>query len=127
LNVVQGPLQAKEGATSLWALAYRDLQKANPELVESFSHCLGIGTALTDTTTFVYSDIKGPAHKALEEINEARNSKDKLDGTSVTIRKYFEQTIKIVIASKDFISSAVSANPYAALAWTGVSLLLPVS
>ncbi|MCJ1247609.1 hypothetical protein MMC30_004824 [Trapelia coarctata] len=111
---------------SLWALAYKDLQEAQPELVEKFSHCLGISTTRTKDGKLVYPDIEGVAHKALGEIQQARDLEEKLRGTSATIRKYFEQTVKVVIASNDFISKAVSANPYAALAWTGVSLLLPL-
>jgi len=39
---------------------------------------------------------------------------------------YFEKAIKIIIIEKDFIGSAVSLEPHGALAWAGVSLLLPV-
>lgn len=112
---------------SLWALAYKDLREAQPELVKNFSNCLGISTTGTKDGELVYPDIEGAAHEALEEIKQAKASKEKLSRTSATIRKYFEQIVKVVIASNDFISTAVSANPYAALAWTGVSLLLPVS
>jgi len=111
---------------SLWALAYKDLQEAQPELIKNFSDCLGISTTGTMDGELVYPDIEGLAHKALGDIKQAKDLKEKLSGTSATIRKYFEQTVKVVIASNEFISKAVLANPYAALAWTGVSLLLPV-
>lgn len=154
LNAVQGPSQAKEGVTwkqtlcqkpsgeslskrlsqttrkpaivepSLWALAYKDLQEAQPELVKNFSHSLGISTSGTKDGELVYPDVEGAAHKALGQIQQAQ---EKLSGTSATIRKCFEKTVKFVIASNDFISKAVLVNPYAALAWTGVNLLLPVS
>ena len=63
--------------------------------------------------------------EALQKLLQAKSSKEHLDKTT-PIRKCFEQTIKVIFASKDYISSAVSVNPYAALAWTGISLLLPV-
>ena len=112
---------------SLWVLAYDALQKSNPELAKKFNYCLGLTTRDTDHKIPVLPSIDGVVEKAIKELNETGGSNEKLKKTSATIRKYFEQTIKIVIASKDYISSAVSANPYAALAWTGVSLLLPVS
>ncbi|MCJ1315728.1 hypothetical protein MMC15_001048 [Xylographa vitiligo] len=111
---------------SLWVLAYDALQKSNPELAKKFNYCLGLTTTDTDHKIPVLPSIDGVVEKAFKELNETGGSNEKLNKTSTTIRKYFEQTIKIVIASKDYISSAVSANPYAALAWAGVSLLLPL-
>ena len=112
---------------SLWDLAYKNLQRANPILVQNFNLYLGLSTTDTEDGNPDYSRIDEVTRKALEGLNDAESSKESLNKTSATIRKYFEQAVKLVIASKDFISSAVSANPYAALAWTGVSLLLPVS
>ena len=96
-------------------------------MVKKFSHFLGISTSGTKDGELVYPDIERVAHEAFGKIQQARDLKEKLSGTSATIRKCFEQTMKFVIASNDFISKAVSVNPYAALAWTGVNLLLPVS
>ena len=111
---------------SLWALAYKGLRKAKPELVQKFDFCLGISTGVTNGQDFVSPSINEVAQEALKALKEADDSREKLSRLSAKIRKHFEQAVKIIIASKDFISSAVSTNPYAALAWTGVSLLLPV-
>ena len=112
---------------SLWALAYENLQKANPELIQKFNYYLGTSTADVDDGKLCLSAIDEATHRALEEIQMAKNAKEKPNKMSAAMRKSFEQIIKIVSASNGFISSAVSTNPYAALAWTGVSLLLPVS
>ena len=111
---------------SLWALAYEDLRVTNPELVERFNDCLGI-SIVSDKVKGESADpsIERIVQKALQELEQAKNAKKHLDKTS-PVRKCFEQTIKVVSASKDYISSVVSVNPYAALAWTGISLLLPV-
>lgn len=45
----------------------------------------------------------------------------------VEVRAQFDRIIKAVLLAKDFVSSAVSSEPHAALAWAGVCLLLPVS
>ena len=63
--------------------------------------------------------------KALVKISEAQDAKDSLYKTP--LGRYLKKAVEIIIASKDFIGSAVSAEPHAALAWCGVSLLLPVS
>ena len=48
-------------------------------------------------------------------------------GRKVVLHEQFDKFIRIVIFAKDFVSSAVNAEPHAALAWTGVCVLLPVS
>ncbi|MCJ1402755.1 hypothetical protein MMC11_005976, partial [Xylographa trunciseda] len=111
---------------SLWALAYDDLQRSNPELITKFNHCLGINSTDVDKDNITCSSIDHVVRKAVEKLKEARKSKDQLDKTSATIRKHFEEAVKIIIASNNYISPAVSTNPYAAIAWTGISLLLPL-
>ena len=104
---------------SLWALAYKDAQQANPDLIKEFNYLLGIdelGAA---------ASADGLAQKALDLIDKA--DEEKLHGTSAKMRKSYDQVVKIIIASRDFIGPIASTNPYAALAWTGVSFLLPVS
>ena len=46
---------------------------------------------------------------------------------SYKVRERGEKIIKFILWSKDFISTALSTQPYAALAWSGISILLPVS
>lgn len=110
---------------SLWSLAVQDLQKSNPELVEHFTRCLGIervvgGIQSTEPKT------QHLERKALLKITEASDSKETLNGRTAKVRKSLEQVIKLMIASKDFISEVVALNPYAAMAWTGVCFALPV-
>lgn len=105
---------------SLWALAYERLRQENPDLIERLNY-LEIG--ITDAG---YACIGRTAQKAIEEINQAEDQ-NKPSKIGRTVQKYSQNTIKIIIASRGFIASAASMNPYAALAWSGVSLLLPVS
>ena len=42
------------------------------------------------------------------------------------VRAQGEKVIRFILWSNNFISTALSAQPYAALAWSGVSILLPV-
>lgn len=50
----------------------------------------------------------------------------KIGSHSVDFSGQFNKAVKIMVAAKDFVSSAVSAEPHAALAWAGVCLFLPV-
>ena len=112
---------------SLWTLAYENLREANPKKIQKLNFYLGISNTDADDGESDLSRIEQVTNGALEQIRKAKIAKEKLNKTSAAIRKSFEQIVNIIVASNDFISSAVSANPYAALAWTGVSLLLPVS
>jgi hypothetical protein len=49
-----------------------------------------------------------------------------LNAFDPSLRDHVNRIIRVVIAAKDFVSTAVSAEPHAALAWAGVCVLLPV-
>ena len=49
-----------------------------------------------------------------------------LRGKPVKVREQGERILKFILWSKDLVSAATSTQPYAALAWSGVSILLPV-
>ena len=111
---------------SLWALAFGCLQRDKPELANHFLLDIGIGATCGERNDNLSAGLDTISQRAFQELRKISESQDELGRTNATIRKTFEQTVKIIIASKDAVSLAVSANPYAALAWTGVSLLLPV-
>ena len=112
-------LEQTPAKSSLWTLAYECFQREDPKLARKFSDCLGLDH------TEINAGLNQVIQKALEKISEAQDSKDKLYKTP--LGRYLKKAVEIIIASKDFIGSAVSAEPHAALAWCGVSLLLPVS
>ena len=105
--------------SSLWALAYECFQRQDSDLAQRFSKCLGIDTK------GIEAGFDRVLLKALEEIRKAQEQKDSLYTTP--LGTYLKKAVEIIIASKAFIGSAVAAEPHAALAWCGVSLLLPVS
>ena len=47
-------------------------------------------------------------------------------GRKVSIRQATDPAVKFVMFAKDFITSAVSSEPHAALAWAGICVFLPV-
>ena len=48
-------------------------------------------------------------------------------GHKIVLQEQVNRVVRIIMFAKDFVSSAVNAEPHAALAWTGVCMLLPVS
>ena len=64
--------------------------------------------------------------KKLESIETAR-WKLQLGHATFEVKAQVDRIAKAVLFAKDFISSAASSEPHAALAWAGVSVLLPVS
>lgn len=65
------------------------------------------------------------ASKKLAAVEDSR-LKMRLGSRTVVLKDGVDQALTVVIAVKDFVSSAVSAEPHAALAWAGVSLILPL-
>ncbi|KAL8688257.1 MAG: hypothetical protein Q9218_005787 [Villophora microphyllina] len=118
--------QESKADHSLWALAYKDLAKSNPKLNQQLHDCLGIRLIADSAGDPVYSDINRIVQDALEEIDKASKAKEH-SKIALAAGQYSKKAIPIIIASKDLIASVASANPYAALAWSGVSLLLPES
>ncbi|CAI7590585.1 unnamed protein product [Penicillium viridicatum] len=65
------------------------------------------------------------AKSKVEEIDLAR-WQPKIGSHSVDVGGGFDKAVKIVVAAKEFVSSAVSSEPHAALAWAGVCIFLPL-
>jgi len=64
--------------------------------------------------------------KQLLDDREMKQWRISLLGRDIKVRKEAEKLAKFLLWSDDIVKSAVSTQPYAALAWTAVSVLLPV-
>ncbi len=64
--------------------------------------------------------------KRLKIIEEARWKFD-VGNQTIEVKAQADRIVKTVVFAKDFVSSAVSSDPHAALAWAGVCVLMPVS
>lgn len=60
------------------------------------------------------------------KVVEARRLTITLGSTNIVVREQICQAVHRVIAVKDFISTAVSGELHAALAWAGLMVILPV-
>jgi hypothetical protein len=113
--------------TDPWARAYELFQTREAELMADYqTHLTSLrGDAVTsvdlDTPPSVESIVK-----TLLEDREKKAWRVSILGKDIKIRKQAERLAKFLLWSDPIVQKALSAQPYAALAWSGVSLLLPV-
>lgn len=102
--------------------AYKALEIRDPDLVTKYARHLD--PARNSSTTPTQSAL-GVIQQKLQD-NEVKKWVFHLGSESIKVREQGERIIKFILWSNRFISAAVSAQPYAALAWSSVSVLLPV-
>ena len=124
-RIATGDGDAKK-SEDLWVLAYKALKLRDPDLVAAYERLLA-----PTTTDLAYLS---PSHESIETIvksklqeREANQLVINLGQRPVKVREQGEKIIKFILWSNGIVSQALSAQPYAALAWSGVSILLPVS
>jgi N-terminal domain of NWD NACHT-NTPase len=63
-----------------------------------------------------------------QKLQDMQNSRLKITvgGKEVVVKEQVRTIVHAILSAKDFIGSAVSAEPHAALAWAGVLVVLPV-
>lgn len=106
--------------------AYKTLEIRDPDLVADYACYLDSARTSTPTLrTLSPKLIEAVIEQKLQD-NEAKKLVFNLGSKSIKVREQGEKLIKFILWSDGIISAAVSAQPYAALAWSGVSLLLPV-
>lgn len=112
----------------LWEHAYSNLKKRDPKLVSSFEkHIISGHISTTSTNPSLSLElIQSIAESKLTD-QEANRWTIHFGGQSIKVREQWENIIKFIFWAKDSISAAVGAQPYAALAWASISILLPVS
>ena len=108
----------------LWKQAYDTLELREPDLMCAYK--LLLTPTRTNLTASLNPEMIETIVKSKLEDREANQLVINLGGKSVKVREQGENVIKFILWSKDIVSQALSAQPYAALAWSGVSILLPV-
>ena len=112
----------------LWGRAYQDLKTREKALVETFERnitYIANATADTEETRFDYGTIQKIAEQKVDT-RKAERLSIQLGNYSMEFRAVGEKIIEGLLWSSTFIGAAVSTQPYAALAWSGVSLILPL-
>ncbi|KAL1591698.1 hypothetical protein SLS60_011697 [Paraconiothyrium brasiliense] len=108
----------------LWEQAYEIVTQQEPDLMEAFTQHVtsAEGTSASPLTPQSITLI-------VERLTLEREGKQwrlALFEKDIRVRNQVEKLAKFVLWSDGIIKQALSAQPYAALAWSGVSILLPV-
>lgn len=106
-----------------WGRAYEILLAREPDLTGDFAKHLA--TLQNDPNPLSPKSVQSIVTRLLDD-REKKQWRVSLLGNDVVIREQAERLVKFLIWSDSIVSAAVSSQPYAALAWSGVSLLLPV-
>ncbi|KAK5659096.1 hypothetical protein OQA88_1186 [Cercophora sp. LCS_1] len=124
---------------SIWARAFRHFMESRPELAAYYArHLESLGedkSATTRSAEGTHAEAVAPAPtttlqkidlivKKLHDHREQRQWKVPLAGKDIKIREQAEKLAKFLLWSDPIVKDALSAQPYAALAWSGVSFLL---
>lgn len=110
-----------------WAQAYEILQKRDPALMSDLSQHLA--SLQDDSATTTDLSTSGSVKSIVERLLDNREKEQwrvSLMGKEVKIRQQAERLVKFLLWSDKLVKDALSTQPYAALAWSGVSLILPV-
>ncbi|KAL2167915.1 hypothetical protein VTG60DRAFT_653 [Thermothelomyces hinnuleus] len=112
----------------LWDLAYDKLREEEEgailEYEKKLQVCGDLGSVI-GTGVPRRERMTGLLQRKMDEVN--RDSwKLRFGSKEVLVKDLAEPVLGIISRANDYITGAVAANPYAATAWTGVALLLPV-
>ncbi|KAF9880905.1 hypothetical protein CkaCkLH20_01947 [Colletotrichum karsti] len=115
--------QSLDDPNSLWKAAYRLLQEREPDLAAAYAdHLLPGSTADTLTS----SDSVASVVEGLQAEREAKQWKFEVRGRSVKVRGQIEKLAKFLVWTDGVVKTAVSAQPCAALAWSAISIFIPL-
>ncbi|KAJ4858728.1 ankyrin repeats (many copies) domain-containing protein [Trichoderma breve] len=112
----------------LWNVAYERLREENGPLIAEYESSLkGVVAAGVAQTLSFKANIREQMWTILQKRMEEVNNNTKLKLGDHEIQMNTSQLILNVInAANNYISQAVSGNPFASIAWTGISFLLPL-
>jgi hypothetical protein len=113
----------------LWMQAYDKLKERETDLVTDYekhlSSCKYVPTTATDPLS-TQESTKATVAQLLEN-REGKQWRLPWLEVDVKVREQLEKLVKFALWSDDIVKQALSAQPHAALAWSAVSILLPVS
>ncbi|TGJ75468.1 hypothetical protein E0Z10_g10990 [Xylaria hypoxylon] len=110
-----------------WSQAYEIFQGREPELMEDYKKHLA--SLQDDAAAHADLSTAWSVECTMKQLLEDRDKKQwrvSLQGKDIKIREQAERLTKFLLWSDQIVKSALSVQPYAALAWSGVSLLLPL-
>jgi N-terminal domain of NWD NACHT-NTPase len=108
-----------------WTQAFEVLWLREPDLMADYRTYVASLQGNTSGQGLSTSEIQSVVNRLLEDREESRWLVS-FFGKPVKIREQAEKLTKFLLWTDPLVKNAISAQPYAALAWSGVSMLLPV-
>ncbi|KAF7586258.1 hypothetical protein BBP40_009184 [Aspergillus hancockii] len=111
----------------LWTEAYGEIEKDDPKLINAYQTALfreyppEQGSSPTDTNR--EGHMRALIEHQLHRIQQSR-LKITVAGKEIVAKEQARHAIHAILSVKDLITTAVSSEPHAALAWAGVLILL---
>ncbi|KAJ5970670.1 uncharacterized protein N7479_000588 [Penicillium vulpinum] len=113
--------------TDIWSCAYKLAENREPELMMDYaSHLATLQCNPAIKRDISSSEFVEDILNQLLEVREKKQWQIPLLGNNVIIRRQVEKLTKVLLWSDPVVKLAVSTQPYAALAWSSVSILLPL-
>lgn len=119
-------IQQKEPETpdDVWAAAFRKFQESDGGLAKAYAKVINPAHE-EDTAEFDVNFVESTV-KNLEKRRDEKQWKVAFAGKSIHVRSQVEKMVKFLLWTDAVVKPALSTQPYAALAWSAVSILLPV-
>jgi hypothetical protein len=115
-----------EDDQDMWRLAYNELQKEDPELIEAYSLSLEFIDPTSSNPLSSPESIQDIV-SALTRAREAKQWTVAFGARQIKVRAQVEKLVKFAHGCNSIIGPAAKSQPYAALAWSGVTVCLSVS
>lgn len=110
-----------------WMKAYNEFKDRQPELAADFeTHLASLKGGTTSNANLSSPDFVKSITEQLLKNRKDRQWRVPLTDEDIRIREPAEKLAKFFMWTDPYVQKALSAQPHAALAWCGISLLLPV-
>ncbi|KAK1855629.1 hypothetical protein CCHR01_01804 [Colletotrichum chrysophilum] len=116
--------QEPETPNDVWAAAFRKFQESDGDLAIAYAKLLN-PTHEDDATKFDVNFVESTV-KRLDKTREEKQWKVAFAGRSIHVRSQVEKMVKFLLWADTVVKPALSTQPYAALAWSAVSIFLPL-
>ncbi|KAL6832831.1 ankyrin repeat-containing domain protein [Trichoderma camerunense] len=113
----------------LWNVAYERLREENSALIAEYESTLKevVAAGVAQTLSFkanIREQMWTILQRRMEEVND--KTKFKLGDHEIQMENTSQLILNVINSANNYISQAVGADPFASIAWTGISFLLPL-
>ncbi|KAK3946786.1 hypothetical protein QBC32DRAFT_329042 [Pseudoneurospora amorphoporcata] len=111
----------------LWDRAYNDLKREEAELVDAYEKLLsrqlqdGPGSAVPESQPNTIAQNNSDRRRQMTQLINAGLAKTEREAK---VKESLSTAVDVVLSARDIINSAIQAVPQAALAWTGICIVL---